>query len=61
MSSGRAGIEVTVSDGQQTGTGMVYFSVKPANTLAAVIDPVVKQITPNTRTTDSLKQSVHVP
>ena len=34
MSSGRAGIEVTVSDGQQTGTGMVYFSVKPANTLA---------------------------
>ena len=59
MSSGRAGIEVTVSDGQQTGTGMVYFSVKPANTLAAVIDPVVKQITPDTRTTVSLKQYVH--
>lgn len=59
MSSGRAGIEVTVSDGQQTGTGMVYFSVKPANTLAAIIDPVVKQITPDTRTTVSLKQYVH--
>ena len=59
MSSGRAGIEVTVSDGQQTGTGMVYFSVKPANTLAAVIDPVVKQTTPDTRTTVSLKQYVH--
>ena len=39
MSSGRAGIEVTVSDGQQTGIGMIYFSVKPANTLGAVIDP----------------------
>ena len=59
MPSGRAGIEVTVSDGQQTGTGMVYFSVKPANTLAAVIDPVVKQTTPDTRTTVSLKQYVH--
>ena len=59
MSSGRAGIEVTVSDGQQTGTGMVYFSVKPANTLAVVIDPVVKQTTPDTRTTVSLKQYVH--
>ena len=59
MSSGRASIEVTVSDGQQTGTGMVYFSVKPANTLAAVIDPVVKQTTPDARTTVSLKQYVH--
>ena len=59
MSSGRAAIEVTVSDGQQTGTGMIYFSVKPANTLAAVIDPVVKQTTPDTRTTIALKQYVH--
>lgn len=59
MASGRAGIEVTVSDGEQTGTGMLYFSVKPANTLAAAIDPVVKQTTPDTRTTVSLKQYVH--
>ena len=59
MSSGRAGIEVTVSDGQQTCTGMLYFSVKPANTLAAVIDPVVKQTTPDTSTTISLKPYVH--
>ncbi len=59
MSSGRAGIEVTVSDGQQTGTGMIYFSVKPANTLGAVIDPVVKQTTPDTRTTIALKPYVH--
>ncbi len=27
---------------------MVYFSVKPANTLAAVIDPVAKTTVPNT-------------
>ncbi len=59
VSSGRAGIEVTVSDGKQTGTGMIYFSVKPANTLAAVIDPVARQTTPGTRTTIALKQYVH--
>lgn len=59
MSSGRAGIEVTVSDGQRTGTGMIYFSVKPANTLAAAVDPVVKQTAPGTRTTIALKQYVH--
>lgn len=59
MSSGRAGIEVTVSDGLQIGTGMIYFSVKPANTLAATIDPMVRQTTPDTRTTIALKQYVH--
>ncbi|WP_422614346.1 Ig-like domain-containing protein [Bifidobacterium thermophilum] len=59
MPSGRAGIEVTVSDGQQIGTGMIYFSVKPANTLAATIDPVVRQTTPDTRTTIALSQYVH--
>ncbi|WP_137657132.1 Ig-like domain-containing protein [Bifidobacterium moukalabense] len=59
MTSGRASIEVSVSDGEQTGTGTLYFSVKPANTLGAVIDPVVRQTTPDTRTTVSLKQYVH--
>lgn len=59
MSSGRATVEVLVSDGQQTCTGMLYFSVKPANTMAAVIDPVVKQTTPDTRTTIDLKPYVH--
>mgnify|MGYP002518290450 FL=1 len=59
MSSGRAAIEVLVSDGRQTCTGMLYFSVKPANTMAAVIDPVVKQTTPDTRTTIDLKPYVH--
>jgi large repetitive protein len=59
MASGRASVEVTVSDGEETGTGMLYFSVRPANTLAAVIDPVIKQTTPGTRTVVSLKQYVH--
>lgn len=59
MASGRASVEVTVSDGEETGTGILYFSVKPADTLAAVIDPVVKQTTPGTSTVVSLKQYVH--
>ncbi|OZG68618.1 Ig-like domain-containing protein [Bifidobacterium eulemuris] len=59
LSSGRVGVEVTVSDGRSTGTGIVYFSVKPANTLAAVIDPVVRQTTPNTDTTIDLTPYVH--
>ncbi|MFC2618446.1 MAG: Ig-like domain-containing protein [Bifidobacterium dentium] len=59
MTSGRASVEVTVSDGEQTGTGTLYFSVKPANTLGAAIDPVVKQTTPDARTTVSLQQYVH--
>ena len=57
--SGRVGVEVTVSDGQATGTGMVYFSIRPANTLAADIDAVVKQTTPGTDTTVELEPYVH--
>ncbi|MBT1174525.1 tandem-95 repeat protein [Bifidobacterium sp. LC6] len=59
QASGRVGVEVTVSDGTDTGTGMVYFSVKPANTLAAVIDPVAKTTTPNTDTVIALTPYVH--
>ena len=57
--SERIGVEVTASDGETTGTGMVYFSIKPANTLAADIDPVVKSTLPDTDTTIELKQYVH--
>ena len=57
--SGRVGVQVTVSDGQNTGTGLVYFSIRPANTLPATIDAVVKQTTPNTETTVNLKPYVH--
>lgn len=49
----------TVSDGQQTGIGMMHFSVKPANTLGAVIDPVVKQTTPDTAPPSRFKPYVH--
>jgi neurocan core protein len=59
LASGRVGVEVTVSDGEATGTGLVYFSVKPANTLAAVIDPVVKTTTPDTDTSIKLAPYVH--
>ena len=52
--SGRVGVQVTVSDGQNTGTGLVYFSIRPANTLPATIDAVVKQTTPNTEPTVNL-------
>ena len=52
-------MQVTVSDGQNTGTGLVYFSIRPANTLPATIDAVVKQTTPNTETTVNLKPYVH--
>ena len=38
---------------------MVYFSVKPANTLAAVIDPVAKTTVPNTDTVVKLSSYVH--
>ncbi|WP_243386769.1 Ig-like domain-containing protein [Bifidobacterium primatium] len=59
QSSGRVGVEVTVSDGESTGKGMVYFSVRPANTLIAVIDPVVRQAQPNKSITVDLKPYVH--
>lgn len=56
---GRIGVEVTVSDGQSTGTGMLYVSIKPANTLAADIDPVSKSTLPDTATTIELEPYVH--
>ncbi|PJM78696.1 Ig-like domain-containing protein [Bifidobacterium scaligerum] len=59
LESGRVGVELTVSDGEDTGTGMMYFSIKPANTLAAVIDPVAKTTAPNTDTVIELTPYVH--
>ena len=59
LTSGRVGIDVTVSDGRDTGTGTLYFSVRPANTLTALIDPVVAQTTPGTETTVDLEPYVH--
>ena len=59
MTSGRVGVQTTVSDGDQTGTGMIYFSVKPANTLPADIDPVVRSTLPATDTSIDLKPYIH--
>ncbi|RBP97182.1 AAA family ATPase [Bifidobacterium aemilianum] len=59
MSAGRVGIELTVSDGQATGSGLVYFSVRPANTLPAQIDGVVQQAVPDVETTVDLKPYIH--
>ncbi|KAA8828846.1 fibronectin type III domain-containing protein [Bifidobacterium tissieri] len=59
QTTGRVAVNVTVSDGEQTGTGTVYFSIRPANTLSPVIDPVVKQTQPGTSTTVDLKPYVH--
>ncbi|KFI93975.1 fibronectin type III domain-containing protein [Bifidobacterium saguini DSM 23967] len=59
QSSGRVAVEVTVSDGEATGSGLMYFSVKPANTLAAIIDPVTKTTTPETDTVIDLTPYVH--
>ncbi|MBT1164293.1 fibronectin type III domain-containing protein [Bifidobacterium felsineum] len=59
QAAGRVSVEVTVSDGEATGTGILYFSVKSANTLPAVIDPVTKATTPNTDTVIDLAPYVH--
>lgn len=59
LAGGRVGIELTVSDGQTTGTGVIYFSIHPANTLPALIDAVTRTTTPDTSTTIKLKQFVH--
>lgn len=59
MAAGRATVRLTVSDGRETATGTVYFSVRPANTLPAVIDPLIRRATPGTATRVPLKQYVH--
>lgn len=59
LTGGRVAVGVTVSDGMHTGTGLIYFSVRPANTLGAMIDAVTKNTTPDTSTTVELKQYVH--
>lgn len=40
-------------------TGTLFSVSQPSNTLGAAIDPVVKQTTPDARTTVSLQQYVH--
>ncbi|MBW3091611.1 AAA family ATPase [Bifidobacterium sp. 82T10] len=59
MESGRIGVEVMVSDGQDIGYGMVYFSVHPAGTLPATVDAVSVQTEPGRSITVDLGPSVH--
>lgn len=59
LSSGRIGVEVAVSDGEATGTGLIYFSIRPANTLPAIIDPIAVTAVPGQATIIKLGPSVH--
>lgn len=59
LSSGRVGVRVTVSDGELSGDGMVYFSVKAANTLPADLDPVSASAVPGEETSIDLSDAVH--
>ena len=57
--SGRVGIRVTVSDGRQSGDGLVYFSIRPANTLSPLVDPVIRQVQPGRTVRINLKETTH--
>lgn len=57
--SGRISVKVTVSDGRLSGEGLVYFSIRPANTLNPLVDPVVRQTQPGRTTRIDLKKAVH--
>ncbi len=57
--SGRITIELTVSDGRATGTGMAHFTIHAANSLAAAIDPVIRRTIPSTDTSIDLSDYVH--
>lgn len=59
MNSGRATVKIGVSDGTAITTGTMYFTVRPANTLSASLDPVVKQTVADSETTVDLHQYVH--
>ncbi|KFI52142.1 Ig-like domain-containing protein [Bifidobacterium biavatii] len=58
VESGRIGVEVMVSDGRNTCFGTVYFSVHPADTLAATVEAVCAQATPGVRTIVDLEPHV---
>ncbi|MCH9275288.1 Ig-like domain-containing protein [Bifidobacterium amazonense] len=59
MESGRIGVELMVSDGRDTCFGTVYFSVRPAGTLAATVDAASVQTTPGTAVLVDLEPHVH--
>lgn len=59
MTQGRAIVNVSVSDGVNVGEGTIYFTVRPANTLPASIDPVSRTAVPDTPITVDLSDAVH--
>lgn len=59
LTEGRVGVQITVSDGVETGTGMMYFSIRPSDTLSATIDPAVRRAVPGDATVIDLSPYVH--
>lgn len=57
--SGRIGVELTVSDGTHTGTGIVFFAIHAANSLPARIDPVSQDVVSATPVTLDLSPYIH--
>ena len=57
--SGRLAVKVTVSDGVMSGQGLIYFTIRPVNTLAPLVDPVIRQATAGREATVDLSRSVH--
>jgi hypothetical protein len=59
VSTGRISVAITVSDGAKTAKGVIYFSVKAANSLSPVIDPIVRKVQAGTSAQVQLKDYVH--
>lgn len=56
---GHVVVEIMVSDGVNTATGLLYFSIKPTNSLKPLLDPVMRRVEPGKRIRVALKDSLH--
>ena len=59
LGSGRVSVELVVSDGKSTATGLIFFSIRPAGTLPAIIEPVIARGAPAQPVTVALSPHVH--
>lgn len=59
LRSGRVAVDFIVSDGEATGTGILYFSIKPANSLSAILDTATVSTAPSVETVIDLSPYVH--
>lgn len=57
--AGRLSVQVTVSDGKRTGTGMLHFTVHPPDSLPPAVDPALVAIPTDRETTVALAPYVH--